>query len=198
MCEAITLGVLATAVGGGIGAAGAVQQGNQESAFFKYQGDLAAQKAVTVRQSADVQKEMIDTATTENVSLTRGAEAEQIKGVKRETTRALGRQKTASAALGVGGATAEDIIKAQLDAAQLDEMSIRFNADREVFGLKRGAEFEQFGVEEQAKQDVFALKEEERLSGFSAKSARRAGRLKAATGLLGTASQTAFRVRGLR
>jgi hypothetical protein len=128
------------AVGGAVGAYGAMQQGRAQASYY---GFLANQSrlesglatATADRQAADTEKAASYT--------------EEI--MARNESKALGAQRAGFGANGIAGSvTAQDITKSTMDAAELDKQAVRFNADSKANAAKIQGAMSAFNYDSQA------------------------------------------------
>ena len=191
MCDPVTIAVVTMAAAGGLQAYGQVQEGKSQSAMYKYAGSLSAQKAQQEKDITAKNVELTKRTAEQNRILIAGEAAEESKALARKTTEVKGAQRAAMGKLGIGGATAEDIVSSTFDKAKLDQLAIQYNADVKGWAVNEEAKNRVWGLKEQSKRDIWALKAEEEQYGYAAKYAKKASRLKAAGTLLGTAASMA-------
>lgn len=158
------------AVGGAVGAYGALQQGKSQAAYYAFMGNQANQEAglaeaVGDRRAADTEKA--------------ASFSEDIAA--RNEAKALGGQRAAEGANGIGGSvTAQNIASDTIDKAELDKEAIRFNADTKASAAKTDAAMSAYGLRTQASEDQIAGTD-----------AVDASRLNAASSILGSAGSLA-------
>lgn len=148
------------ALSGGLQAFGAIKSAKGEGQQFLYQSQVAENNAIIARENAEAE-------------LSAGAYAQSRAGM--ETTALIADQTAAQAANGLDISLGSPVAVREASAriGALDRAMIHYNAAREAYGLERQAQ--EFGSESEM------LK-------IAAKNAKRAGYMKAAGTLLGTAS----------
>lgn len=110
----LVIGLAATAMS----TISAYQQGRAQEQMYQAQADASARKAEMERKAAEQEAELIqDQAAAES------------KKLRREHLRFAAQQKTAMAAMGISGVTAEDIIADTTKIENEDKSTLRYNAD---------------------------------------------------------------------
>ncbi len=102
---------------------------------------------------------------------------EEGKRFEKDATRFSARQRAALAASGVSGVTAEDIVSDSFNSEKLDELTLRYNADAKSYETQTEALYKDYALRTEA--------EGFRMAGRNAK---KAGKTKAFSTLLGTAA----------
>lgn len=153
-----TLAMGATALSGGVGAYGAIKQGEAAA-------DAAEFNAETNRQNAEIAKE--------NANIAGQSGAQQAANESMKTRATVGNIKANQAASGVDvlSGSALDVQVSQAELGELDALTLRSNATREAFGYRNAAT---------------NYKNEESLNRAEADNDSTAGSINAAGTLLGT------------
>lgn len=129
MCELATIAIIASIGSAAMGTIGAIQQGQQQSAMFKYQAQVDKNNAILAdRQAED--------------ALARGQEEERKHRIKVGLFK--GQQINAFAANGVtvDSGTPLDVLGDTAEAGELEALTIRNNAAREAWGYRvQGANY---------------------------------------------------------
>lgn len=195
MCDPGTLTITAmavTAVSGGLSAYGQVQQGEAQKKMYDYQAALNVQNAVNLRRRTEEEKKALKSTSEANITVEQNAAMEESKILAADVARLSGSQKATIGALGVGGATAADILLDTTDKARLDQLAIRYNANLQSWRIREDTKQNIWSLEEGTKQQEWALGEEAKQYRFAGKEARRSGRLNAGITLLSTAASMAM------
>jgi hypothetical protein len=123
MCEPATLALAATAIGGVVSAGGAIMQGQAQAKQAKYQSAVE-------RNNAQIAGWQAEDATQ------RGKIEEQRQRL--QTARLHGAQRAGMAANGVeiDSGSPLDVLMDTAQLGELDALTIRSNAEREVYGLR--------------------------------------------------------------
>lgn len=173
MCAPVALLAVAaatTAASGGYSAYNQYQQGAAQNKYYQAQADQARAEGVNALALADKQSNLIQN--------TAAQEGKQLKTQQAEfnaTTNAT------LAANGVyGGTTAENIASSNFSKQQLDEMTLRFNADSKSWEAQTQGQYNKYAKDVQAGD----------LS-YQGKLAKSTGAKNAFSTLLSTAAQTA-------
>ncbi len=169
----ITAGELAlgaAAIGGGVAAYGAYQQGQAQKNMMNYQAQAAAVQQQIVKQTAAANI----TGVQEQASL-------QSTQLARTQATVVGAQKAAEGGQGIDGSgTAADIAKDTFTKQQLDQMTLQYNANVKAWGITN-----------QANAQLWGLGAQEGQYEMGAENAQTAGDISAASSLLSSASQIA-------
>lgn len=190
MCDPVTLTVTAmaaTTAAGGISAYGQIQQGKSQSKMYRYQASLAQQQADITRKYAEEQKKSVQQAAEAQITGIQTQAAEESKNLSREISQLTGSQRAAIGYLGIGGATAEDILNDTFTRSRADQAAIRYNANVKSWGVNEQARREIWSIGEQAKFNAFALESEAAQYGAAAKNAKRSANIGAFSTILETA-----------
>lgn len=160
------MSVATTVASAGIGAVGAVQQGNAAKAAADYNAKVAQNNAVIARQNADLARSEAD--------------AEE-QTVRRRTAGQLG---TAGAAIGASGLTSEgtplDVLEETAALGELDALTVRWGGDLKA----RSFEQQATGYESSAVLERMQGRAAQRNAMFSAAGTLLSGFSSAATGYL--------------
>lgn len=169
MCDPVTIAVVATAAAGATQAYGQYQEGVAQNKMYQFQADQNRMEGNLAVTRGQKQSELIqDTASKEG------------KRLKTQQAGFSASQRAAMAASGVTGVTAQDITSDSFSKQRLDEMALRYNYDTKSYEVTEGAKYQKYALDTQADQ-----------LGFAGKNAKRAGKMKAYSTLLSTASSTA-------
>lgn len=123
MCELATIATVATIASTAMGAYSAIQQGQQQSAMFKYQAQIDKNNAVMAdRQAED--------------ALARGQEEERKHRIKIGLLKGSQINAFASNGVTVDSGTPLDVLGDTAEAGELEALTIRNNADREEWGYR--------------------------------------------------------------
>lgn len=167
MC--LPIAALAVAASSATQAYGQFQEGIANSKYYGYMSEQSRQEGELAVARGQRQSELIqDTASQEGRKLKVGQAGFNAS------------QKAALAAQGVTGVTAQDIVSDTVNQEYLDEQALRYNADTKSYEVTEGAKYQKYAADVQADQYSYA-----------SKYAKKAGKMKAFTTLLGTAASTA-------
>ena len=131
MCVAtsIILGSIAAAAalaGTAVSVVSAVQQGEQQQAYYNYQAQVAQENAKIAQKNANLERQQ-------------GIEEARLQRIK--TNQAIGSQQTAMAANGVDvtQGTALDVIEDTAAMGELDALQTRYNYERKALKYEQDA-----------------------------------------------------------
>lgn len=129
MCSPAASGGI-QAGGSVLSAYGQIQQGKANENYYNYLGDQANKQAAEV-----------DVATGEQLSNINTEAARKTKDVVQQSSQTISSQKAAMAANGIfsDSGSFTDIVGDSVDKQALDEAAVKFNADQEMWQLKRQA-----------------------------------------------------------
>ena len=190
MCT-IPVVMAVSAISGATQAYGQVQQGKAQSAMYKYQAGVTAQKIAQEKALTEKNIELTKRTAEQNRILTSIEAAEESKTQARKTTELKGTQRAAMGKMGIGGVTAEDITATTFDKAKLSQLAIQYNADLKSWGTNEEMKNRIWGLRSQSKRDIWALEEEKKQYEYASGYAKKAGYTSAAGTLLGTAASMA-------
>lgn len=154
--------------GGMFSAMSAYQEGVETSRYYKYMASSAEKNAVLAEErGADQVSDIQDVASID-------AKINRDKGKAMSAT-----QKVAMASNGViGGVTAQDITIDTFNTNKMDDLMIRYNADKQSREVKIDTIYKALDFKQSASQYKLASRQ-----------AKKTGTMKAMTGLLNTATQ---------
>lgn len=191
-CDPVSIALTTMAVSGGVQAYGQVQQGKAQSAQYRYQAGVTAQKIAQEKALTEKNIALTKRTAEQNRIMTSIEAAEESKTQARKATELKGTQKAAMGKMGISGVTAEDIVGTTFDKAKLDQLAIQYNADLKSWGTNEEMKNRIWGLRNQSKMDIWALEEEKKSYGYASKYAKKAGYLSATNTLLGTAASMAL------
>lgn len=151
------------AVGSVIGAFGAFSQGESAAGAAHYNANIARQNAAISRKNAEIAEQS-------------GEAQVGIQGQKTKATIADTTAQQAASGVDTQGGSYTDVRSSERELGEMDALTIRTNAAREAYGYR---------VKAQSEED------EGTLDDVSAKNSSNAGKLNAASTLLGGASSAA-------
>lgn len=158
--SATSVAAAASVASVGIGAVGAIQQGNAQAAAARYSAQVAANNAIIANQNA--------TFAAQEGEANAGAE-----GMKTRATAGAIKTNQAAGGIDVHSGSAVDTQASQAEIGQLNALTIRSNAARKAYGYQT-----------EASSDTA----QSQLDTSQAKNDRTAGVLKAGTTILGAAA----------
>lgn len=160
--------MIATAVGGAVSAFGSYEQGQSQKNMYNYQA-----------QAALLQKQQVANVAQANISSAQDQAARQATMLARQQSTVAGSQKAFLGAQGLGSSvTAANIATDTLNKQQLDQMTLKYNANVKAWSITNQANAQEWGLGVEATQDKYA-----------AKNAAFAGDIGAGSTLLSTAAQ---------
>jgi len=158
------------AAGAGLGAYSSWKQGLAQQSYYKSAADNSRQEAAMAEKEGD-----LESGQAQDEALLK---SEQLR---RSVATLEGQQTAAEGASGTAGSvTAADISNDTQRKSNLDQMMVRYNADRASWQAKTQAALKAWSLNKQADQDEAAGEE-----------SRQAGKIGVATSLLGGAGQVA-------
>lgn len=132
--------------GGAMGAYSALQMGKTQASYYAFMGNQATAEAGLATAVGENQAENTEKS---------AAFSEEIAA--RNATKALGAQRAAEGANGIGGSvTAQNIASSTIDKSELDMEAIRFNADTKSSSQRTNAALTAYGLNTQAGEDAIA------------------------------------------
>lgn len=142
------------------------EEGQAKGQYYDYLAEQSRLEGKTIVERAERQSEII-----QDVS------KEQGKHLKKTQAQLQAKQQAILAAKGItGGVTAEDIATTTQDEQYLDELTLRYNADMESWGVTTDASYKNWAAKTQSTQYEYA-----------GENARYAGKIAARNTMLGTA-----------
>lgn len=145
MCDPATIGVSAVMVGATLYSAQQQREaGKSQEQYYQFLAGLSEKN----RGEALAQGE-------ENAYFAQEEGVRTLKDFQDQKDVFRGAQKTAMAASGIQGATAEDIILDSNDRMRMDELAIQYNTEMNIYNAKRGAQIQGNMLNQQANQYRF-------------------------------------------
>lgn len=164
MCAPV---VAALTVASGVTQAyGDYKSGIATQKYNQYQADVSRQQGALGLQQAEIQSRLIQDSAK--------GQGKQLKTNQAEFNAS---QRAALSAAGVNGVTAQDIVSDTFNKQQLDEQTLRYNADVKAWEVNTNAANQNWALNEEANQFEQA-----------GKNAKKAGKTKVFSTLLSTAS----------
>lgn len=171
MCSPIIAAVGLQIASGAYTAYQQKKEGDAEGEYYNYLSNQSATHGNLATQRGQQQSELIQDQA-----------ARQGKDLKAQGAQVSASQKAGIAASGIDSSsvTAQDIASDTFSKQKMDEMALRYNSDVASWETETGAKYEKYGYDSEAGQYSIA-----------GKNARKAGKTRAFSTLLGTASSVA-------
>lgn len=193
LTTALVVGVGAAAIGGGIGAVGAISSGASSKAAAKAQAKYLAMQRKVAEQVAATNIMLTERDAATNIHNTQMDASFRNKDLNNQITTVRGTQKAVSAAAGVGGGsvTQADIELDTLEKAKMDELAIRYNADAETASIQDAANRRKWQIGEDLKYGNWSSGVQESQVLSAGKAAQTASYYSAGSSIMAAASSIA-------